>query len=523
MFAAYRYTTRISTLVEISRYKFRQAMFKITSDAYESDKTLRSKVEKEVFNMKNISTSSLIEEFKRAGLSTASLKDRYSLEKYLAIFRVHSYLMTKQRNEYEKRLNRWNYYKVLLEMKDIRSMGMKDLVDEIRQRRIDIDLAGTEGTREAMEVALAKDRAAKKVNPMPNNSSNDNGLGQYATFLWERLFGDEPTIIPVVSSIQQGFKAARDRVSDSLQTEAEREAVKRLIVNRIIEKKMQQQAVNSSQPNNDPSIADTVVNYERIESDSDLDAIIKSLRQMSDFDAIKLWANQQPRDLLSRILSRFDIQAPQYAARSALAATLADAVMTERTLSFVELSETDYPTTISVDSEASVSSSSQVSWLNASFPLSLNTSFSTTATTVPLTSSSLARFDSFAVEKELFTNIIQKAQGISRGALSWIDLSVIRKIRLDDEGQQLETESSSTVQVSRRVTAANPAVRFIWAVNRTVIKQLLAVATWVGGSLLPAGQVLLLSGLYAVLSKRGALSFIVAMFFIKSLSIVYDR
>jgi hypothetical protein len=525
-FTAYQHS-RISTIVACRGQISSQATLKIASDAYESDNKLRSKVEQEVMSMRNTSTSSLIEEFKRAGLSTASLKDRYSLEKYLAIFRVHSFLITKQRTEYEKRLNRWNDYKVLLELKDIRSMSMRDLVNEIRQRGIDIDLTGTEGTRESMELALANDRAAKRINSIPTNFSSENGLGHYTAFLWERLFGNEPTVAPVVNSIQEGFKAARERVSDSFQTEAEREAVKRLIVNRLIEKKKKQQTANSSQPNNNAPMAKST-NYEEVVNESDLDSIIVSLRQMSDFDAIKTWANQQPRDLLSRILSKLDIPVPQYAARSTIAATLADAVMTEKTLAMVEQSETSYPSVLLVDTEDLLSTNSQLSILNDSSLPSLNSSSFSSSAIVGVASSSqrsssLSQFDSFAVERDLVNGIIQKAQYISRGALSWIDMTILRKIRFEDEGQQLGAETTSSVQVSRRATTANPALRFIWSLNRTVIKQLLVVATWVGGSLLPSGHVLLLSGLYAVLSKKGVFSFLAAMLFIKSLSVVYDR
>ena len=481
----------VSYLKSVENFSFQcsRAKLSILGQSIQSfettDDMLRSKLQREVLKMKNVSTSALVEELKNLGLSTKSIADRDTLEKFLSIYRVHKYLSEGQRDEYEKRLKRWESYKILSEMREIRKMSMSELVHELHRRNIDIDPSSE---RSQIELVLAKSRVAKLDNIDPTISSNlEVGFGKNIAFLYESIFGD----------FKSTLQSAKMKIGQSFQTDAEREAARRLIVNRLIEKKnLEGRKIEKS--------VFTVTNIPA--NSSELDNFIADLNNMEGFDEIKAWGEQQPRDFVRQIMERLGLHVPQYAARSSLAATLADAIMSNRTFARKETStiEGNYSSSLIDD--------------NSLISIDANQNTLTPSATI---STELSQFESFAVEKELIDTVISKIVNGSLGVLR--RLSNIPRNGRTYVQDVYQKGSSSDLQISRRTLSVHPAVRFLWSINSLIINQLQSVAAWAGGSLLPRGQVLFISALYAVLSRRGVTAFMAAIIFIKSLSVVYDR
>lgn len=463
-------------------------------DPFTSDPTLSAAVEGELESIRRLSAVIIKQELSESGIRTASMREKKDLEHALAVCRVKKGLKAK-----EDTFRRSKQAMMISdEVEKIKGMTDAEMIDELHKRGITL---GRNSSREKLEGKLATARVVGIQYEEQKNSNLREDLAEIGQMI---ASGATKAASSGVGEKVINFAKARTF------TDAELTASDFL-------KEQQPESGNTDSSSDDKSNGEGEKEKKGEQTsltDEKLAIFEGEIAALGSFDKIADWAQDKPRTWLAQLLQSRGEHVPQYAPHSAVVRLLADSEMCARSMTSDEKGDKQS------SSEASKVTPSQQEIAAAT---SAGVRGRRKASDDGWERSAIDTLDSFAFEKDLFTDLGTKMQ---RSTSQMLD-SALELVSGEDTSAAIQSARAMGQKVAR--SSASSAIGDVIRRSANLgIDTTTKLGQWAGGSgggkrgMLSSGQSTFIAAFYTILRRRGLPTFVGAFAVIRLYRLVMN-
>ena len=497
-------------------------------DSFESDPALIERLRVESASVRALTTRAIKDEMEQMKLTTSHIFDRDELVRKLAIARIK--VMTTQSHSYAQR--QADAAMLMEEIEKVSVLTDEDVIRRLQMHYVHIAdiIDRNELDRKLAMINIGLGPPPTQPAPSESPSSGSNTIESDVRFGGNMLRDVEKM------GLLEGIQGVSRRLRDSLQEpvanvknevgsigKAFSETTSRMskvIPTDIAYTRSEMRARNVIEGRCDAGDAGaggsaTSAQNATATGGQELQRLWAKALQFNTFDDIHDWALAQPRSILVLLLKHHQIGVPKYAPRSTLADIMADSVMMEKNVPATNADgqkENFYYAP--ADAIDAVRGSSE----GGGHKSSSSSSSSSRQTGRGLSSKARLRpkdsFSSYEPEKELLEALASKTRKLMTATIPrlWSQVANYENVQ-------------TMIRASVRLVLKSPLVAvllsFINLASTAGNDLATRMAAWAGGKSLAPSQSLFLASLFCILFRRGLLSFMGVLAFIRLVRILF--